>query len=107
MRNLITVCVVAVLLCGSVQADLTWSEIVFDAMVEGAASYDSGGANVVASGSAFYETITGSYLGTQLIGGDGINLEVAGNFAMYGVVTHGCLQCSGLCHEQSDRNSCV
>jgi len=50
----------------------------------GGLSYDAGGANVVTPGTAFYEAVnTNDFLGFQLIGGDGIDNPVVGNFAIY------------------------
>ncbi|MFA5252103.1 MAG: PEP-CTERM sorting domain-containing protein [Phycisphaerae bacterium] len=91
MKKLITICAVATLvmaLSATVQADDVWPwKLVPTGYIEGGAvSYDEEGHNVVVSGRAFYDKINcDGYLGTQLVGGDGINVEVAGNFAMYGV----------------------
>ncbi len=70
--------------------NVTWSQVALDTLINGAVSYDKNNGNVVVSGTAFYDTIhaDGSYLGTQLVGGDGIDLEVEGNFAMYGLFTY-------------------
>jgi hypothetical protein len=78
-------CLAAILvfICGTTQA-VTWQQVDFTNIYGGAVSYDASGDNVVVAGTAFYEKIrSDGYLGTQLNGGDGIDLEVAGNFAMY------------------------
>ncbi len=80
------VMVLGSMVASQAQAELSWDQVDFDSLLSGAVSYDPTGGNVVVSGRAFYETIRGDgWLGTQLIGGDGDNEEVAGNFAMYGV----------------------
>ena len=87
MRYLAAITMTLVFLgVSQVQAGLTWNQVNFDSLLGGAVSYDPSGGNVVVSGRAFYETIrSDGWLGTQLIGGDGHDEEVAGNFAMYGV----------------------
>lgn len=69
--------------------DLAWKQVDFTNLVAGAVSYDAGRDNVVVAGTSFYETIrSGGLLGTQLVGGDGIDVEVEGNFAVYGVFNY-------------------
>ena len=88
MKKLMTICLIAVMIIGlssSVQA-ITWTQADFTYLVEGGFSYSANGDNVVAAGSAFNNAIAvNDYLGTQIIGGDGINETVQGNFAMYGL----------------------
>ncbi len=80
--------VVVLCLCASVQAT-TWQQVDFTCLASGAVSFDASGDNVVVAGSAFYSKIrSDGFLGTQLNGGDGINDEVVGNFAMYGVFSY-------------------
>jgi hypothetical protein len=85
-------CLTAVILClaGTAMATATaWQQIDFTCLASGAVSFDASGDNVVVAGSAFYNKITSDkVLGTQLNGGDGIDVEVAGNFAMYGVFSY-------------------
>jgi hypothetical protein len=97
MKRIMTLCVVMAVagMSSFAQADdswqtVSWGKVALDTIMDGAFSYNKDYANVVVSGTAFYDTIhgTGSYLGTQLIGGDGQNVEVAGNFAMYGLFTY-------------------
>jgi hypothetical protein len=72
-------------LCGSAQA-ITWTQADFTHLVEGGFSYSASGENVVTAGSAFNDAIgVNDYLGTQIIGGDGEETTVEGNFAMYGL----------------------
>ncbi|HAL44706.1 MAG: hypothetical protein A2Y12_05070 [Planctomycetes bacterium GWF2_42_9] len=80
-------CLTVLILCISSAAfATTWSQVDFTCTLGGAMSYDQSGDNVVTAGTAFYDTITsGGYLGTQLIGGDGVNQQVSGNFAVYGL----------------------
>ena len=89
MKKLITICAIVIVVClvSSVQAEeWPWKLVPTGYLEGGAVSYDVSGDNVVVSGTAFYNTIhSGGYLGTQLVGDDGIDLEVEGNFAMYGV----------------------
>jgi hypothetical protein len=82
--------VVALLASSAVAlGDLSWQGVTFDYLHGGAFSYDASGDNVVVSGSAFYNAITsGGYLGTQIVGGDGIDDPVYGNFAVYGVFSY-------------------
>jgi len=83
-------CLAAVILClcAAVQAT-TWQQVDFTCLASGAVSFDASGDNVVVPGTAFYNKIrSDGFLGTQLNGGDGINVEVAGNFAMYGVFSY-------------------
>lgn len=86
MRRFIVSIVVLFAFSAVASGDLSWQMVGFDKLLKGAVSYHAGGDNVVVSGTAFYNAIgSDSYLGTQLIGGDGIDLEVAGNFGVYGV----------------------
>lgn len=90
MRTFMVFCVVAVVaLVGSQAWATTWQMVGFDSVDHGAVSYDAGGGNVVVPGSAFYTGIGADHiLGTQVVGGDGIDLEVMGNFAVYAVVNY-------------------
>jgi hypothetical protein len=89
MKKVMAALVVVAMMSGAAMASPAWQQIDFTNMITGAVSYDESGDNVVVSGTAFYQTIrSGGYLGTQLVGGDGIDLEVKGNFAMYAVVQY-------------------
>lgn len=91
MKKLTAISIVAAMVLGLIApvqgAVLTSCQsVVFDSLAHGAFSYDASGDNVVVAGTAFYDAIRADgYLGTQLVGNDGNNVEVAGNFAMYGV----------------------
>ncbi|MBN2560314.1 MAG: hypothetical protein JXQ75_05230 [Phycisphaerae bacterium] len=87
MRRFILPLLASLAVCAVASADLTWELIPFTGIDHGAVSYKSDPlANVVVSGTSFYDTLTGDgYLGVQSIGGDGIDNPVSGNFAVYGV----------------------
>lgn len=85
MRRSVLSILILLLFAAGVSAD-PWKTVVFDSISDGAVSYDKDGSNVVTSGTAFHTALTtGGYLGTQKIGGDGINNPVTGNFGVYGV----------------------
>ena len=90
MLVLLGVCAVSISVLAAPVQGAIWQKVPFTHLQGGAISYDATGDNVVVAGTAFYDAIhaPGSSLGTQLVGGDGINKEVAGNFAMYGVFTY-------------------
>lgn len=85
MRRGIVSIVVLLAFTAMASAD-SWKMVTFDSILGGAVSYDASGDNVVVSGTAFHTALTaGGFLGTQVVGGDGINVSVAGNFGVYGV----------------------
>ena len=85
MKKLIALLLVLFVAC-SAQADLTWKQADFLSLSSGVISYDAGGANVVASGSAFYDAA--KYTSMQIVGGDGIDNPISGNLAVYGVFNY-------------------
>jgi hypothetical protein len=90
MKRLAAVCAILAVVClgSSAEGSITpsWDMIGFDTLHHGAFSYNADGSNVVVSGSAFVNGLSSDgFLGTQVIGGDGINKTVEGNLAIYGV----------------------
>lgn len=90
MRRALAVLTLAAVVCIGVPAEaVTWMDSQFTYISDGAVSYSDTGSNVVVSGGAFYEKITGNgLLGVQRIHGDGIDNPVSGNFALYGEVSY-------------------
>ena len=89
MKRFVVPMVALLVFCATASADLSWQMVGFDSLSHGAVSYDKSGANIVTAGTAFHDTLTGDgYLGVQIVGGDGIDRAVEGNFGVYGVFNY-------------------